>query len=161
MTAADEPVAHLVRPADAHRIQGPVGGPMFLALHGDRTGGRLFTLEVEVAPGDGPPHHWHEEQDEAWYVLEGDIRFRMGDDVHTVEPGTWAYVPRGTAHCFQNVGREAARMLVIFTPAGMEPFFEAFASVPLGPGRAQAFVDLGEPCGMHTVGPPLAQSHPS
>jgi quercetin dioxygenase-like cupin family protein len=149
----------IVAADETTKLQGPVGGALRLALHGDRTGGRLLTFEVEVGPGEGPPHHTHDTQDEAWRVLEGRLRFRLGDDVQEAETGAWVFVPRGTAHCFQNIGDTPARLLTIFTPAGMEPFFEAFANVARE-DAAGAFATLGEPVGMHVVGPPLAISHP-
>ena len=83
-----------------------------------------------VGPGDGPPLHTHEAQDESWYVLEGELRFKLGDTMQAAPAGSFVFVPRGTVHAFQNVGPGPARILVIFTPAGMEPFFERFAELP-------------------------------
>lgn len=159
--SVSETAAFVVQPGEAMQIRGPVGGPIDLALHGSRTGGRFTALENLVAPGQGPPLHVHDEQDEAWYVLEGMLRFRFGDEVQPAGAGAWAFVPRGVAHCFQNVGDRPARILVLFTPAGMEPFFEAFASLDDGDHGPEEFDRLGAPCGMHVVGPPLAVSHPT
>jgi quercetin dioxygenase-like cupin family protein len=150
----------VVPPGEALQLRGPVGGPIDIGLHGSRTGGRFTALENLVGPGQGPPLHFHDEQDEAWYVLEGSIRFRIGDELALGEQGAWAFVPRGVPHCFQNVGDGPARILVMFSPAGMEPFFESFAQLDEGDQPQQQFALLGEPCGMHVVGPPLAVSHP-
>jgi len=114
-----------------------------------------------VGPGDGSPLHTHEAQDESWYVLEGELRFKLGDTMQAAPAGSFVFVPRGTVHAFQNVGRAPARILVIFTPAGMEPFFERFAELPedepIDPG---VFARLGAEVGMEVVGPPLSASDP-
>jgi quercetin dioxygenase-like cupin family protein len=150
----------IVTPQDATVVPSPVGGPLQLMLHGDQTAGNLTVFEVEVMPGEGPPLHRHEAQDEAWRVLEGTLRFRLGDEVSTVEAGGVAFAPRGVPHCFDNIGDAPARMITIFTPAGLEPFFEGFSDLAEQSGVLEAFRELGEPCGMFVVGPPLAQSHP-
>lgn len=153
--------AFVVLPDEALKIRGPVGGPIDIGLHGDRTSGRFTALENVVAPGQGPPLHLHEAQDESWYVIEGALRFRIEDEIVEAPPGSWAWVPRGVRHCFQAIGDGPARILVMFTPAGMEPFFEAFARLEPGTHGPEVFQRLGEPCGMQVVGPPLAVSHPA
>ncbi|MCW2927208.1 MAG: hypothetical protein JWM86_1176 [Thermoleophilia bacterium] len=150
----------IVPPGTTPTIHGPVGGPMQLVLHGSRTGGRFSALENVVGPGQGPPLHSHDAQDEAWFVLEGTLRFRIGDDVNDAPRGSWAFVPRGTPHCFQNIGEAPARIAVMFTPSGMEPFFEAFADLAPDEAGPDAFQRLGEPVGMRIHGPQLAVSHP-
>jgi quercetin dioxygenase-like cupin family protein len=111
-----------------------------------------------IAPGDGPPLHVHAAEDEAWWVIEGTLRFRLGEQAAEAPAGTFVFVPRGVAHAFQNVGDGPARILVLFTPAGMERFFDAFATQPAGP---DAFVTAGREAGMQVVGPPLAVSDPA
>src|SRR3989337_1708410 len=73
--------------------------------------------------GCGPPLHVHSREDEALYVLEGQIRFRQGDDEFVAGPGTWVWGPRGVPHAFK-VESEAARALVVVTPGGFERMFE-------------------------------------
>ena len=70
------------------------------------------------------------------------------------------FVPRGVPHCFQNVGDAPARILVLFTPSGMERFFDAFAELPAGPVDPDAFRAAGAPADMDVIGPPLARSDP-
>jgi quercetin dioxygenase-like cupin family protein len=100
-----------------------VGDTMTLKATGERTGGRLVLLENLTAPGGGPPPHIHTREDEFFYVLDGTFDIRIGDDVHRVGPGGFAYVPQNTVHNFRNVGDTASRILVGFTPSGMEGFF--------------------------------------
>jgi quercetin dioxygenase-like cupin family protein len=148
----------IVRPGDGRTIQGPAGGPLAFKVRGDETEGELTVFENVIAPGDGPPAHLHEAQDESWYVLDGMLRFRLDSALEEAPAGSFVFVPRGTVHCFQNVGEDPARILVIFNPAGMEPFFEQFAELPTV--EAEAFARLGAEVGMKVVGPPLAVSHP-
>jgi uncharacterized RmlC-like cupin family protein len=60
---------------------------------------------------------------EARFVLEGQIRFRQGQDEFVAGPGTWVWGPRGVPHAFK-VESESARALVIVTPGGFERMFE-------------------------------------
>ena len=76
-----------------------------------------------------------------FYVLEGDLRWKLGDDVSTTPAGSFVFIPRGLAHCFQNVGEAPARMLIIFAPAGMERFSERVQAAEL-----IAALCVGTPC---------------
>src|SRR5919198_4249161 len=149
-----------VAPGDGTTIQGPVGGPLTFKARGEQTNGSLTAFENTIAPGEGPPLHVHAAEDEAWYVLEGDLRFRLADELRAAPEGSFVFVPRGVAHCFQNIGDAPARVLVLFTPAGMERFFERFAELPPDADTAGAFRTIGGEVGMEVLGPPLAQSHP-
>jgi len=91
-------------------------------------------------------------------VIEGELRFKLGGELQLAPAGSFVFVPRGTPHCFQNVTAAPARILVMFTPAGMEHFFDRFAE--LSAPDPEAFRTIGEPLGMDVVGPPLAQSDP-
>ena len=90
-------------------------------------------------PAGGPPPHIHHREDESFYVREGTLAIRMGDRTVNAAPGDFVHIPRGTVHCFKNTGNGHAKMLVTFTPAGMEKFFE------------EAF----HPAGDRSAGPPL------
>ncbi len=145
-----------VGPGEGRRIQGPAGGPLTFKVRGEQTGGSLTALENVVAPGDGPPLHVHGEADESWYVLEGELRFRLDAEIASAPAGSFVFVPRGTPHSFRNVGAQPAKILVLFTPSGMEQFFDRFAALPAGPVDPSAFGDLGRDAGMEVVGPPLS-----
>lgn len=63
------------------------------------------------------PLHVHHKDDEAWYVLEGGLRFRFGDDIFEVGPGGGAMAPKGTPHAYGNARRgQVARYLLVITP---------------------------------------------
>jgi quercetin dioxygenase-like cupin family protein len=147
-------------PGEGATIEGPAGGPLTFKVRGEHTDGALTAFENVIAPGDGPPLHVHANEDEAWYVLQGDLRFQLDGEIAGAPAGSFVFVPRGTPHCFQNIGEQPARILVLFTPAGMERFFDRFASLPAGPVDPDAFRTLGSEVGMDVVGPPLRRPEP-
>jgi quercetin dioxygenase-like cupin family protein len=146
------------RPDDGDPLLNPVGGEITFAFRGEETGGSLMALVTIVPPGEGPPLRTHANEDECLVVLGGRMRFRLGDDIEDAPAGSLVYVPRGAEHTWQNVGDSPARMLVLFTPSGMERFFERFAS--LDTSGPDAFLRAADGTGMEVVGPPLAVSHP-
>jgi quercetin dioxygenase-like cupin family protein len=149
-----------VGPGEGSTVQGPAGGPLTYKLRGEQTGGKLTVFENVIAPGDGPPLHVHAREDESWYVIEGELRFRLDEELYVARAGSFVFVPRRIRHCFQNVGRQPARILVLFTPSGMERFFDRFAALPEGSDLPGAFARIGRDVGMDVVGPPLSRSHP-
>jgi quercetin dioxygenase-like cupin family protein len=157
----DEPTPYAVAPGEGATIQGPAGGPLTFKARGEQTNGALTLFENVIAPGDGPPLHTHAGEDESWYVLEGALRFRLGDEIASAPAGSFVFVPRGTPHCFQNIGEEPARIIVMFTPSGMERFFDRFATLPAGPVDPGAFRSIGAEVGMDVIGPPMAAAHPA
>jgi quercetin dioxygenase-like cupin family protein len=124
MTATSTTTArgHSIAPGDGERIW-IVGDTMTLKATGESTAGSLVLLENLTAPGGGPPPHVHAREDEFWYVLDGTFEIRIGDEVHPLGPGGFAYAPRGTVHTFRNTADTPSRVLVGFTPGGMEGFF--------------------------------------
>jgi mannose-6-phosphate isomerase-like protein (cupin superfamily) len=60
--------------------------------------------------------HVHHADDEAWYVVEGTLGFRVGDEVVEAGPGAAVLVPRGTPHTFWNARPEPARYVLVMTP---------------------------------------------
>jgi quercetin dioxygenase-like cupin family protein len=145
-------------PDEGETLEGPVGGPLTFKARGEQTNGALTAFENVIPCGQGPPLHTHANEDESWYVLAGELRFKLDGDIRRAPAGSFVFVPRGVPHCFQNIGTEPARILVMFTPSGMERFFERFAS--LSAPDPEAFGAIGGPLGMGICGPPLAQSDP-
>ncbi len=79
-----------------------VADTMTFKATGESTGGSLVLLENLTAPGGGPPPHVHTREDEFFYVLDGTFEIRIGDALHPLGPGGFAYVPRGTVHNLRN-----------------------------------------------------------
>ena len=142
-------------PGEGARIPNPVGDAIVFKARASETGGTMTVFETVVVPGEGPPLHLHTNEDEAVYVLEGDVHFRLGPDLHRSSAGAFLFIPRGTPHTFQNVGSDPARLLVIFTPSGMERFFERIAADGSRAGDQALFAAAGREVGLDVVGPPL------
>lgn len=113
-----------------------VGDTLTFKASAETTRGALTLIECEAAPGGGPPLHVHEHEDEAFYVLDGAFEIQVGDEVVRAGPGDFAFVPRGTVHRFGNVGDTPGRILILFTPGGIERFFRAAGTPATGEGPA-------------------------
>jgi quercetin dioxygenase-like cupin family protein len=62
------------------------------------------------------PLHVHHADDEAWYVLEGQLGFRLADREARADAGSAVFAPRGTPHTYWNAGSAEARYLLVMTP---------------------------------------------
>ncbi len=99
-------------------------GDMFTFLvTGEESGRSYFTMEISVVPGNGPGPHIHHLEDEQFYILEGNLTYWVGDQTFQVSAGDFIHIPRGTVHAFKN-GISPAKLLVTFSPAGIEKFFQ-------------------------------------
>lgn len=79
--------------------------------------GQVGVVEGELSPGDGfPVPHWHEDLDEVFYVLEGEIEFLLDGQWRPVGAGGTVFVPAGTVHAFRNASERPARQLVVGPP---------------------------------------------
>ncbi len=116
-------VMHFVQADKGPSFWGPGDRYTFLVT-GAQSGGAYFIMEAIVPPGGGPPPHIHHREEESFYVLDGELDIRMGDRVIKASTGDFVHTPRETVHCFKNVGSGMARLLLIFSPAGLEGFFE-------------------------------------
>jgi glyoxylate utilization-related uncharacterized protein len=83
----------------------------------------MFALDCLVAAGGGPPPHRHLAEDELFTITEGSISFAAGDEFRPVSSGESVFVPRGTRHVYRNEQATPARMIAVYTPAGMEGWF--------------------------------------
>lgn len=125
MSTIDSPTAQLLhRPAETGPSYWGPGDRYTFLVTGAETGGAYFAMEAIVPAGGGPGPHVHTREDETFYLLSGRVEFLLGDERIVAGPGDFVNVPRGTVHCFRGIGPEDARMILTFTPAGIEGFFE-------------------------------------
>src|SRR5918998_1147538 len=120
---ANERAAIHVAP-DEGRMLWVVGELLTLKMTGSDTDGAFALIEEVTPPQGGPPPHMHTREDETFYVLEGELKFVVGERNISATAGSVVYGPRGVLHSFRNVGSTPSRMVVIITPAGLEKFFE-------------------------------------
>jgi quercetin dioxygenase-like cupin family protein len=132
---------------------------------GDRTGGVYALSEIRVSPNNGPPPHIHSYDDEAFFVLEGEITFQVGKDKIVGGPGTFIQGPRGIPHTFKNNGQSAARMLVLVMPSGFENFVKEFAqplpsfdspAIPVTQEEIDKLIAVAPKYGLEILPPPAA-----
>ena len=145
----------VLRPGEGKIVPVP-GHQVTHKVVGADTDGAYSLLEVELV-GDGPPQHIHKAEDEAFYVLEGEINVLLGERTIRATAGSFVLIPRGTVHTFSRVGQEPAKLLAIFSPPGVEQFFDE--AVDLDVTDTEAYVAkanaLAEKYNMEIVGPPL------
>ena len=101
------------------------GGPTraVIKASSDATKGGFTMTDSTIAPQfPGPPPHWHREVTDTFYVLEGTLTVRLGDDLVEAEPGTYVCVPPGNVHTFSNRTDSPVRFLNISSPAGWENY---------------------------------------
>ena len=103
-----------------------VGQLMSALAEGEDTGGRLTVYEILFPPHSGPPLHVHEREDEAFYVIEGAMSVRMGDEEFGAPAGSFVFQPRGIPHTFRSSG-EGAKVVLLVLPSGFEGFFRALS----------------------------------
>jgi len=112
-------------PAGTGRAYWGAGDTYTFLVTGEESGGGYFTMLADIPPGSGPPPHIHHREEEQFYVLEGEVTFRIGHKTVSASAGDFVHIPRETIHNFNNTGKTRARMLITYSPAGIEKLFEA------------------------------------
>ncbi len=118
-----QPKIPTIRKTGEGRTIGIVGDVYRFLATGNETGGRYAMFEAIVPPGGGPPPHIHRQEDETFYVLEGEITFQVGEETVVAGPGTFVNMPTGNPHAFKNESEQTAKMLISYAPAGLEEYF--------------------------------------
>jgi len=143
----------VVLPGHAPRFAGHQGREQDfteLLATGEQTGGAFDLFRQTIAPKSGPPTHLHRTEDEFFYIVSGEFRFRVGDHIVDAPAQSVVLVPRGTAHTYQNVGMEPGILFEGVTPGGFEMMFAERQGVDAETNRT-----LMERHNMVVVGPPL------
>ena len=126
----------LVAPGEGRAVR---FGPNRLTVKvGPESGGRPFgVFESGLPPGAGAFAHRHRSYEEAFYVLEGEIEYRLDERLVTAAAGACVFVPAGVAHAFRNIGAGDARHLVIHAPMRALEMIEE-----LGRARPEQFAEV-------------------
>ena len=104
----------MIPPGQGHRV----GNVEFLARTTDTPRFNFGIIQIE--PGRELEAHVHDEEDDSFFILEGEMTFVIeGDDV-AAPPGTFVLIPPGVEHAFRNDGDVPVRMLNIHAPAGFD-----------------------------------------
>jgi quercetin dioxygenase-like cupin family protein len=127
-------------------------GASWLAIKagGDQTAGTFYCGEVYLEPGyPGPPPHVHDRLHDMFYVIEGTLTVRLGDERRSVSAGTFVCVPPGVVHTFSNDGAQAIRLLNFNTPAGWERYMRELAAAAGGAAGQLTTEEIGEIAARH------------
>lgn len=101
------------------------GDKFYCKVSTDDTDGDLYIFESTRDKKGGPPLHYHYDQDEWWYITEGEFLFKVGDQTFTAKAGDSVFGPRMVPHAFAKTNDGIAKMLIGFQPAGkMEECFK-------------------------------------
>jgi quercetin dioxygenase-like cupin family protein len=116
-----------------------LGELTLLKVTGEQSGGRLAAAEVWLTQEGAPPLHVHHNEDEGFYVIEGEITLTVGGRELKGTPGSLLWGPRGVPHTYRVDSRPYARVLLLFSPAGFEGFIRetsepATSLTPPAPG---------------------------
>lgn len=122
------------------------GGYFKVLLSPDQTNGAMAMIDITLPKGVEPPLHVHLNEDETFYLLEGDMSFRVGDNEIKAKPGDAVFGPRGVPHDFK-IDDDQARFITVITPGDLLGYFMEF-STPT----------IGEPVVIPPSGPPPAEA---
>ena len=136
---------------------------MTIKATGASTGGELFLMETHVPEGFSPPLHVHHDEDEAFYVLAGELDIVCGSERYQATAGAFAFLPRDIAHTFRAVTEST--ILTIAVPGGVEGFFRGVGCQAEGPGLPLpgpmdivSVKEVAAQFNTELVGPPLGPS---
>jgi quercetin dioxygenase-like cupin family protein len=162
MQATSDPPAPYAALADEGEATWFLSNRMTIKASAETTGGAYGLLESKVRAGFSPPLHVHHRDDEAFYLLEGTVRFHSAGQDIVAGPGSFVFLPRGVPHTFVVEGDDDARMLTLLSPGGGERFFTDAGRDPEGPGLPPPgppdiarLKEVAPLYGNEIVGPPL------
>src|SRR3954466_8446460 len=135
---------------------------MVVKATAETTNGAYGLVESLIAPGASPPMHVHHREDESFYVLDGALTVRCGDDTYDAPTGSYIFFPPGVPHTFRVISETPVRMLTLITPGGGEGVFiaggrpaERMTLPPAGPPDIAKVRAAALQFGSEIVGPPL------
>lgn len=132
--------------------------PLQIKVSGKDTDGSFFAFEHTNMSKGGPPRHFHYEQDEWFYAIEGQFAFEVGNEKFILSPGDTLFAPRMVPHVWAFVGDQPGTLLLAIQPAGsLEEFFMKSCAMKKPPTPQEA-EQLFAAHGMKVVGPPLVVS---
>jgi quercetin dioxygenase-like cupin family protein len=123
-----------------------LGTLVMVKATGEQTGGAFGLIDNVMPAGFASPYHTHRNEDESFYVVEGEMSLYVGGERVKAGPGAFVYGPRGVPHGFEVEGTEPARILLQNHPAGFEGF-----PVEVGEPAEQLVLPEAEPPDMERL----------
>ena len=133
---------------EAGRKLNVLGDNQIIKLSAKDTKGQFSLIEQNNNPGTGIPPHVHQNEDEVFHVLSGQVDMTIGEEMTTLNSGDLIFCPRGIPHSFKVVGGQKAKVMLSIFPAGLENMFEELAKLPVGPPDLEK---VGKICGKYNI----------
>ena len=115
-------IVKIVEPNKGRHIA--VAGDINTIVASKEDTGRTYSfIEAKVFPGGGPAPHIQTREHEGFYVVEGQLIFKVGKQRIEAKPGTFVNVPPNVLHSFKNETNEVAKLIIILSPPGLEQLF--------------------------------------
>ncbi|MED5410305.1 MAG: cupin domain-containing protein [Chloroflexota bacterium] len=131
--------------------------PLTFKASKNQTNGAYSLFEANLI-GGGPGQHVHSDEDEAIYVLEGDLNVKLGDDIFLAKPGSFIFLPRNIVHTFWKANEKPVKILVIISPPEFEEFFFDIVGDEQeidGEKFGKRAMEISDSYNVEFVGPPL------
>ena len=137
--------------------EGDVYERHWLFKHGSLTGGRFDFMIGKIDYLTGPPLHFHDEQDDTFYVIEGILAVQVSDDMYDLGPGDFATVPPGVPHTFDNIRKDQLPVQVcnLMTPGGIDRQFRDMSQISEAANDPAEVARLRKKHGVTVIGPTL------
>ena len=159
-------------PGDAHHATWAMGSLFEHLLLPDESAGRLSVATVSQPPGIATPLHRHTREAEAFFLLEGEMTYRAGEELFDLTPGCFMYLPQGVPHAFRTRGdgpvcyvalTEPGHLLALYDEVGVPA--DALRIPAQGEGLAMEaeiarWNEVGPRYGLEVVGPPIPEDAP-
>ena len=134
----------------------------------DEGDGRVGLALVTQAPGFATPLHRHANEAEAFFLLDGNLTYRAGDDLFQMSVGDFVWLPQTMPHAFRVTSKSPAKVLALTTPAGLLRLYDEVGMptkerrLPEGDGRPMAeevarWNEIGPRYGLEVLGPPIQE----
>jgi quercetin dioxygenase-like cupin family protein len=130
-----------------------LGLPTILRATRETTNGAFGLVEQVLPPGFASPYHVHHLEDEAFYVLEGEMAFACGNTWTIARPGTYVFGPRNIPHGFKVLGDAPARMLLLCAPGGFEQFVVEMSEPEPAPPDMAKLMEVAAQYSIDILGP--------
>jgi len=137
----------IVKENEGHQLN-VLGDHQNIRLTGADTNGQFTLIEQFNEPGVGIPPHVHENEDEVFQVLAGQVEMSVADKTTTLQAGDLIFCPKGVPHSWKVIGNEKARAMLSIFPAGLEGMFQELADLPPGPPDMETVIGI---CGKYNL----------
>jgi quercetin dioxygenase-like cupin family protein len=158
----------VVRLAGSGPMTWAMGGLFERLVSGDETADQVGASIMTLPPGVATPLHLHTHEAEAFYLLDGTMTYRAGEELHKLAGGDFIYLPRGLPHAFRVTGSAPVRFLGLTVPGRLLGLYDevgipaAERRLPGADGLPMAeeiarWNTIGAAYGLSVVGPPIPE----